>query len=114
VVNDALALGFEVTTRKDQFPCMFEWQNFQAGQYALAIEPATNHVLGHEYARANGELIWLEHDEERAYQTCFRVLDGRSEIADAERRIAALATQPADDFPEPSGRHRSLAGRTRP
>ena len=37
--------------RKDQFPCMFEWQNLQAGQYALGIEPSTNHVLGHKAAR---------------------------------------------------------------
>ncbi len=46
VVNDALGIGFEVVSRKDQFPCMFEWQNLQAGHYALGIEPSTNHVLG--------------------------------------------------------------------
>ena len=51
VVNDGLGIGFEVVTRKDQFPCMFEWQNLQAGQYALGIEPSTNHVLGHKAAR---------------------------------------------------------------
>ena len=27
--------GFQVETRKDEFPCQFEWQNLQAGQYAL-------------------------------------------------------------------------------
>jgi hypothetical protein len=46
LVNDALGLGFEVTTRKDQFPCMYQWQNFQSAHYALGIEPSTNHVLG--------------------------------------------------------------------
>ena len=66
VVNDALGLGFEVVTRKEQFPCMYEWQNLQAGQYALGIEPSTNHVLGHMAARERGELIWLEHGEEPA------------------------------------------------
>jgi hypothetical protein len=111
IINDDLKLGFQVTTRKEQFPCMFEWQNFQAGQYALGIEPSTNHVLGHAYAREKGELIWLDHGGSRAYDTTFRVLDGVAELAAAERRIAALAAQPSEEFPEPSGRHRPLLGR---
>ena len=111
VVNDGLGIGFEVVTRKDQFPCMFEWQNLQAGQYALGIEPSTNHVLGHKAAGERGELIWLEHGDERSYDTTFRVLADRDDIASAEKRIAALATQPADDFPDPSGNHLPIAGR---
>ncbi len=111
VVNDQLALGFEVATRKDQFPCMYEWQNLQAGQYALGIEPSTNHVLGHKAARERGELIWLEHGDERRYDTTFRVLAGAAEIEAAEKRIAGLGRQPEEDFPEPSGNHRPIAGR---
>ncbi len=113
VLNRELGLGFEVTTRKQQFPCSFEWQNFQAGQYALAIEPSTNHVLGHGYAREHGELIWLEHGDERCYETRFRVLDGAPELEASAQRIATIAQQPADDYPTPSGRHRPLAGRSR-
>lgn len=112
VVNDALGIGFEVVTRKDQFPCMFEWQNLQAGQYALGIEPSTNHVLGHKAARDRGELIWLEHGDERAYETTFRVLAGADEIAATGKRIAALAQQPTEDFPEPSGKHLPIGGRS--
>jgi hypothetical protein len=112
VVNDALGLGFEVVTRKDQFPCMYEWQNLQAGQYAIAIEPSTNHVLGHKAARERGELIWLEHGDERAYDTTFRVLAGAGDIAAAEARIVSLARQPAEEFPEPSGDFRPIGGRS--
>ncbi|HLH50210.1 MAG TPA: aldose 1-epimerase family protein [Roseiarcus sp.] len=112
LVNDRIALGFEVETRKEQFPCMFEWENLQAGQYALGIEPATNHVLGHKAARERGELIWLEHGEERRYDTTFRVLVGKPEIEAAEKRIAALARQPDEDFPAPSGDHRAIEGRS--
>jgi len=111
LVNDALALGFEVTTRKDQFPCMYEWQNLQAGQYAFGIEPSTNHVLGHQAARERGELIWLEHGEERSYDSKFRVLTNAAEIAGSERRIQSIARQPEDDFPQPSGRHLPIGGR---
>lgn len=112
LVNDALGIGFEVTTRKDQFPCMFEWQNLQSGQYAIGIEPSTNHVLGHAAARERGELIWLEHAEERCYDTTFRVLAGAQEIAVAERRIADITRQPKEDYPQPTGRHLPLGGRS--
>ncbi len=110
VVNDRLGLGIEVVTRLDQFPCQFEWQNFQAGQYALGIEPSTHHVLGDQAARERGEMIWLEHGDERLYETIFRVLDGAASIADAESRIRSIAQQPADDFPEPSNRFHGLGG----
>ena len=111
VVNDALGLGFEVETRKDQFPCMYQWQNFQAGQYAMGLEPSTNHVLGHAYARDRGELIRLGHGDERRYDSVFRVLDGAEAIAGCEARIAGLARQPDEDFPEPSGNHLLISGR---
>lgn len=112
LVNDALGLGFEVTTRKEQFPCQFEWQNLQAGQYALGIEPSTHHVLGNLAARERGEMIWLEHGDERRYDTIFRVLDGAQAIAASEARITAIARQPDTDYPAPSGHHLKLEGRT--
>jgi hypothetical protein len=110
IVNDRLGIGFEVVSRKDQFPCMLQWQNMQAGLYVLGLEPSTNHVLGHEAARERGELIWLEHGDERRYDVTFRILAGKEEIAAAEERITAIAKQPAEDFPEPSNNHVRLAG----
>lgn len=111
LVNDALGIGFEVVTRKDQFPCVYEWQNLQAGHYALGIEPSTNHVTGHGAARERGELIWLEHGEERRYDSTFRILPDSAAIAAAEKRITALAEQPRDDYPAPSGNYLPIAGR---
>ncbi|HEV7253974.1 MAG TPA: aldose 1-epimerase family protein [Mesorhizobium sp.] len=104
LVNDRLGLGFEVVTRKSQLPCLYQWQNFQAGMYALGIEPSSHHVLGDLAARERGEMIWLEHGEERRYDASFRVLEGAEAIAAAEARITAVARQPEEDFPEPSGR----------
>ncbi|MEI9431307.1 aldose 1-epimerase family protein [Mesorhizobium sp. Cs1299R1N3] len=112
VVNDRIGLGLELVTRKDQLPCAYQWQNFQAGQYALGIEPSTHHVLGDLAARERGEMIWLEHGESRAYDAVFRVLDSAGEIAAAEARIAAIARQPVQDYPQPSGNFPRLAGRT--
>lgn len=110
LVNDALGIGFEVVSRKDQFPCLYQWQNMQAGMYVLGMEPSTHHVLGHQAANERGEMIWLEHGEERRYDVTFRVLAGKDEIAAAERRITGIARQPADDYPEPSNNHVPLRG----
>jgi hypothetical protein len=112
VVNDRIGLGFEVVTRKDQLPCMYQWQNFQAGQYVLGIEPSTHHVLGNLAARERGEMIWLEHGESRAYDAVFRVIDGAEDIAATERRIAAITTQPDESYPRPSGNFPQLIGRS--
>jgi hypothetical protein len=111
LVNDRLGFGFEVTTRKDQFPCLYEWQNLQAGQYALGIEPSTHHVLGNQAARDRGEMIWLEHGDERRYDSVFRILDGADAIAASEARIRAISGQPDDDYPTPSNNHLQIAGR---
>jgi hypothetical protein len=111
LVNDALGLGFLVETRKDQFPCQYEWQNLQAGQYALGIEPSTNHVLGKQFARQRNELIWLAHGEARHYDTTLSVLADSSAIAAAEARIRAIAPQPDMDYPTPSGVYRPITGR---
>jgi hypothetical protein len=105
LVNDCLGFGLEVQTRAAQFPAYYQWQNFQAGHYVLGIEPSTNHVLGRSFAEERDELIWLEHGEERRYDTTLRLLDGAAAVADAERRIRAIGPQPEDDFPAPSGRY---------
>ena len=56
-------------------------------------------------------MIWLQGQDSRSYDTTFAILDGAAEIADAEARISAIARQPQDDFPKPSGRFRPLTGR---
>jgi hypothetical protein len=103
-------LGFLVESVKTEFPAQFEWQNLQEGQYAVGIEPSTNHVMGKPFAKERGELIWLEHGDERHYTTQFAVLDGADEIADCERRIRAIAVQPDDEYPAPTGEWESLSG----
>ncbi len=111
LVNDEFGIGFEVVTHKSQFPCMYEWQNLQAGQYALGLEPSTDHVLGHAAAEERKELTWLEHGDERNYDTLFRILTNAEEIAAAQSRITSIQQQPDDDYPTPSGNHRPIKGR---
>ncbi len=103
LVNDELGFGLEVVTRKSQFPAMYEWQNLQAGHYALGIEPSTNHVFGKPFAKEREELIWLEHGDERHYETQLRILPDAAAVSECTTRIAAAATQPEVDYPVPSG-----------
>lgn len=108
VVNDALGFGVSVEVLKAQLPILTEWQNFQAGQYTLGVEPCSNHIRGQGFADERGELIRLKHGEERRYEWRLSVLDGADAISAAERRIRAIGAQPEDDFPEPSGRFTRL------
>lgn len=108
LVNDALGLGLEVVTRKDELPCFYEWQHLQSGGYAFGIEPSTHHVLGNGFARERGEMIWLNHGDARDYSVTFRVLTNGAEIAACADKIAATQPQPQDAFPEPSGNFRPL------
>jgi hypothetical protein len=103
LANEALGLGFVVESRLGQLPCHFEWQNLQEGNYTLGLEPATHHVLGRDFAKSRGEMIWLEHDDARDYELRFRVLDGAAELAATAERISAIAPQPQDEYPAPSG-----------
>lgn len=114
LMNDRLGLGLQVTTRKGQLPCLYQWQHFQAGGYALGIEPSTHHVLGNQAARDRGEMIWLRAGEERRYDARFIVLAGAAALAAAETRIRAIAAQPDDPYPWPSGQFRPLTGRPQP
>ena len=103
VVNDAMGLGILIETRKDQLPCAYQWQNFQAGHYVMAVEPSTHHVKGDLFTRERGEMIWLKHGDARSYNIRFVVLDGASEITKVADRITAIARQPESDYPQPSG-----------
>jgi hypothetical protein len=108
VVNDRLGLGFAMVTQKAELPCTYQWQYFQSGNYAMAIEPSTHHVLGNQAARDRGEMIWLNAQDSRDYHLRFTILDGAAAIAKVEAAITAITRQPDGDFPEPSGNFRPL------
>lgn len=103
LVNDRLGLGIEVSSRKDQFACHFEWQCLQSGLYALGIEPSTNHVRGKSDARRRGELIILGPGDCRHYDSRITVLAGNADIEAVEKKIREIHDQPVDGFAEPNG-----------
>lgn len=112
LVNERLGFGFEVETLKSQFPAMYQWQNFHAGHYAMGIEPSTNHVMGKDFARERGELIWLEHGDERCYDTVLRILPDAAAVSGAVARIERVARQPDEEYPQPTGNFPAIPDRT--
>jgi len=97
-------LGLLVEIDRTEFPCQFQWRNYQQGLYAMGIEPSTNHAPGKHFAQERGELIWLEHGEERHYNTRFEVLDGQARIDALQQRIDRICRAPQDEFPVLTGR----------
>lgn len=93
-------LGFSVEVDLRQFPCHFQWQNYQEGLYAIGLEPSTNHALGRNFASRRGELQWLQHGESRTYVSTFSVLENNSAIDEFERRVRALAPRGASEYPD--------------
>jgi hypothetical protein len=83
----------------------------ELGNYVIGIESSSHQVLGANAARERGEIIRLEHDEGRTCEVVFRVLDGPERISATQKRIRAIANQPEEDYPTPSGRFVKLAGR---
>ncbi len=72
IVNDRLGRSFELDYDPAAFPAFFEWLNLREGNYAVGLEPSTHHVAGDAAARADGSMIWLEHGDQRRYETVFR------------------------------------------
>lgn len=103
VVNDAMGFGIRIETRKDQLPCAYQWQNFQAGHYVMGVEPSTHHAKGNTFSRERGEMIWLKAGEARNYDSRFTVLESAADIAKTEAHIKAIVLQPDVDYPKPSG-----------
>lgn len=101
--DNGKGLGFLVEVNQSEFPCQLEWQHFKEGAYTIGIEPTTHHVLGKRAEVEGGEVLWLEHGEERNYHTRLTVLDSRESMRLVEERIRQIARQPEEDFPTPTG-----------
>ena len=100
LVNERLALGFQLEWNAREFPFFFEWLHLREGAYAVGFEPSTHDVGGDAAARADGSMTWLAPGESRAYHTIFTVLDGAESIQASVRAIQSVQQQPTIDVPE--------------
>ena len=82
--------GVELSWDASTQPYFFEWQNLRSGQYAVGLEPSTNHVTGEAGAREEGALTWLAHGEVREYDLTIHILDGPENVDGAITRIREI------------------------
>jgi hypothetical protein len=94
--------GVAVEWRLDQFPHTFEWQNFAAGQYAIGLEPSTNHVMGRKMARDEGTLTILAPGETREYDLTIGALEGAAALDAFAKRVRGIAPMPEGNIPTPT------------
>jgi hypothetical protein len=73
LVNERLGVFFELEYDSVRFPAFFQWLHLREGAYAVGFEPSTHHVQGEPAAREDGSMTFLEPEEERRYETTFRV-----------------------------------------
>ena len=74
IVNRTLNLAATVSFRKDQLPCLANWQHWGPGEYVCALEPGTNCPIGQKAAREAGTLITIEPGQSRKYDVAINVL----------------------------------------
>lgn len=59
IYNPNLALGLEIKFKKEQLPCLSNWQHWGNGEYVTGLEPGTNFPVGQKKARDDGSLTFL-------------------------------------------------------
>jgi hypothetical protein len=75
-IGVALALRFQ----KKQLPWLTNWQHWGKGEYVTGLEPGTHPPIGQAKAREQGELIFLQPGETRAYNLEIEVLEKEEKI----------------------------------
>ena len=66
--NEKLGLSATISFKKEQLPCLSNWQCWGFGDYISAIEPGTNYPIGRNAAKEKGSLIMLEPGQQKEYE----------------------------------------------
>ena len=85
--NHKLNLAFLIRFKKEQLPCLTNWQHFGNREYVTALEPGTNFPIGQKEAREQGKLIHIEPGECRYYELEMEIMDNDKIIRDFVSRI---------------------------
>ncbi len=80
LANNKLGIALVMKYKKQQLPCLTNWQHWAPGEYVCALEPGTNFPIGQSAARKQDELIILEPGERRQYDLEFAVVSDVNQI----------------------------------
>ena len=81
-------LALEIAYDGHAMPAFFQWQNFQAGSYVMALEPATTHAGTRTDWRNRGEFKLLEHGDTASYRLELTPHLGAAALDDLRNRLA--------------------------
>lgn len=88
VLNKPLGIGLKLEFNKKNLPYFMEWKSIGSGDYVIGLEPANASVYGQPYHVKKGDLHKLAPFEKETNVLKFTVLDGESEIREAEEIFA--------------------------
>ena len=67
IVNNKIDLALFMKYKKQQLPCLTNWQHWGQGEYVTALEPGTNPPIGQNKAKQQNKLIYIEPGESKNY-----------------------------------------------
>jgi galactose mutarotase-like enzyme len=80
LANNKLGVALVMKYKKQQLPCLTNWQHWGPGEYVCALEPGTNFPIGQSKARQQDKLIMLEPGKKRQYDLEFEILSDDNQI----------------------------------
>ncbi len=66
--NDKLSLAVFLRFKKEQLPCLTNWQHWGRGEYICGVEPGTNFPVGQSAAEGQGNLTMLQPMESKEFE----------------------------------------------
>jgi len=80
--NDRLGMAVLLKFKKEQLPCLTNWQHWGRGEYICGVEPGTNFPVGQSAAKEQGNLIMLQPLESREFELEIAVANGTENLKD--------------------------------
>jgi hypothetical protein len=78
--NRRIGLALVMKYKRQQLPCLANWQHFGPGEYVTALEPGTNPPVGQGKARQQKQLIHIAPGKSRIYDLEMTVLTDARQI----------------------------------
>ena len=78
--NTRLGIAVALRFKKEQLPCLTNWQHWGKGEYVTGLEPGTNPPIGQSKARQQKQLIFLKPGESKSYDLELEVFDNQKSI----------------------------------
>ena len=82
-----MGLALEIAYDSRTLPALYQWQNLQEGNYVVAMEPATVHGGTRADWLERGEMVILEHGDQREYRLAVTPHIGAQEIQSLEEAL---------------------------